>query len=94
MASVFEGKTIFSLKWRPVDERPLSEDEMYPLIENIEVVSGNYGPVAEITLQDEGAVYLSISRETECSIGETVDKEKCFLVTLKRGSATCDKLKW
>ena len=73
--------------------QPLSKDEDYDSIDDIEVVVGEYGLSARISCK-EGDVFKSLDKETsgKVLVGEHLDKSRCSLCVFKRGGETCEKL--
>lgn len=62
-------------------------------IESMEVVPSQWGISVKITWISGDVSYLPISQRVEgAMLGQSVDPAKCFLVTLKRGDKTCEKI--
>lgn len=92
---LFSSNKVYGRTWQEDKalRQPLSKDEDYNSIEDIEVVVGEYGLSARISCK-EGDVFKSLDKETSGNVlvGEHLDKSRCFLCVFKRGSETCEKL--
>lgn len=92
---LFSSNKVYGRTWQEDKSlrRPLSEDEDYNNIEDIDVVVGEYGLSARISSK-KGDVFKSLDKETsgKVLVGEHLDKSRCFLCVFRRGDETCEKL--
>lgn len=92
---LFSSNKVYGRTWQEEKSlrQPLSNDDDYNSIEDIEVVVGEYGLSARIS-GNAGDVFKSLDKETANNVlvGEKLDKSRCFLCVFKRGAETCEKL--
>jgi hypothetical protein len=85
-------KKTYQDTWSEVS-RERFDAETIDAVEAAEVVASEWGISVKLTLIDGQVAYFPISKEVkDACIGDTVDVSKCFLVTLKRGDKTCEKI--
>lgn len=78
--------------WEEVSREKFDEADVAS-VESMEVVASNWGISVKITWRSGDVSYLPISQRVEgAMIGQQIDPAKCFLVTLKRGEKTCEKI--
>lgn len=78
--------------WTEVSRAKFESDDI-DAIESMEVVASQWGISVKITWIDGEVSFVPCSKEVDdVCIGDTVDPAKCFLVTLKRGDKTCEKI--
>lgn len=78
--------------WEEVSREQFDAEDVAS-IESMEVVPSQWGLSVKMTYVSGDVSYLPISqRVEEPIIGQQIDPAKCFLVTLKRGAKTCEKI--
>ena len=78
--------------WEEVSREQFDAEDIAS-IESAEVVPSQWGLSVKITYVSGDVSFLPISqRVEEPVIGQQVDPAKCFLVTLRRGAKTCEKI--
>lgn len=78
--------------WTEVSRSKFESDDI-DSIEAMEVVASQWGISVKITWIDGEVSFVPCSKEVnDVCIGDIVDPAKCFLVTLKRGDKTCEKI--
>lgn len=78
--------------WEEVSREQFDAEDVAS-IESMEVVPSQWGLSVKMTYVSGDVSYLPISqRVEEPIIGQQVDPAKCFLVTLRRGAKTCEKI--
>lgn len=78
--------------WEEVSREKFDAEDIAS-IESAEVVASQWGLSVKITWKSGDVSFLPISqRVEEPVIGQQVDPAKCFLVTLRRGAKTCEKI--
>lgn len=78
--------------WTEV-KREKFEQEDIDVIDAMEIVPSQWGISVKITYLDGEVSFIPCSKEVgDVCIGEAVDPAKCFLVTLRRGDKTCEKI--
>lgn len=78
--------------WEEVSREQFDAEDVAS-IESMEVVPSQWGLSVKMTYVSGDVSYLPISqRVEEPIIGMQVDPAKCFLVTLRRGAKTCEKI--
>jgi hypothetical protein len=78
--------------WQEVSREQFDAEDIAS-IESAEVVPSQWGLSVKITWKSGDVSYLPISQMVEEPvIGQQVDLTKCFLVTLRRGAKTCEKI--
>jgi hypothetical protein len=78
--------------WTEVSRSKFESDDI-DSIEAMEVVASQWGISVKITWVDGEVSFVPCSKEvSDVCIGDIVDPAKCFLVTLKRGDKTCEKI--
>jgi len=86
----------YSMPWVPVSTKSLKEAHPADYeADKIEVVSGEWGNSAQLSFYEEGQVgFYPLSRDctVPMPVGKILNRDYCFIVTLKRGNATTEKL--
>lgn len=84
--------TVYAKTWEEVSREKFSAEDLNE-IEEIKVVPANYGKSARVATKS-GYCFYSLSREcADIPVDTYLDKEKCMIVHLQRGSdQTTEKL--
>lgn len=79
--------------WEEVSREQFDAEDVAS-IESAEVVPSQWGLSVKITWNSSDVSYIPISQrvDDDIMIGQQVDLSKCFLVTLRRGAKTCQKI--
>lgn len=82
---LLDNRTVYAKSWEETSREEFTAEDKAS-IEEIEVVAANYGKSARVS-KKSGYIFFSLSRESqELPIGTMLDKEKCMIVHLHRGS--------
>lgn len=81
--NIFEVIKSFEPKWRVIETRDFSEEELN-FITNAVVVSGEYGPAVEFTRKDGKLSFIPLSQDSTLLPGDYVDLTKAKLLTLAK----------
>lgn len=77
--------TVYAKTWEEIGRESFSESDLNE-IEEIKVVPSNYGKSARVSTKN-GYCFYTLSREcADIPCDEYLDKEKCMIVHLQRGS--------
>lgn len=74
---------VYASKWSVTSEDKLSKEDI-KAIDEIEVVESEYGLSACFHLVNGGKSYMPLSRDTDASVGDTLDPKKVKVLTLSR----------
>lgn len=90
--SILSNCVVYAKTWEEVSRESFDAEDLNE-IEEIKVVPANYGKSARVAKRN-GYCFFSLSREcADIPVDTYLDKEKCMIVHLKRGSdQTTDKL--
>lgn len=89
---LLDNRVVYAKTWEEDFRESFSEEDKNN-IEEIKVVPANYGKSARVATK-QGYCFYSLSRESaDIPVDTLLDKEKCIIVHLKRGSdQTTEKL--
>ena len=90
---LLDHKVFYAKTWQAIGEDKFSDEEINQ-IESIEIVAGNYGISAKVETT-EGNTFYPIQRDSSpLKVGDKLDPQYCYIITLKRGDATTEKLRY
>jgi hypothetical protein len=83
MSNVFASLTKYAEGWKVIDSRSFNEEEI-AAVKSASVVSSQYGSSVCFLMKSGGQTYIPLSRDSELSVGDSVDLTKAQLLTLHR----------
>lgn len=93
MENIFAGAVVYAESWKPVEERPVNQQEINAT-ERVEITTeSSYGGLtAKIHLKTGGYCFFGVSRDSTLTVGDTPRMEDLKIIALKRGDQTCLKV--
>lgn len=90
---LLDFKITYNKVWEETSRESFTAEDL-EIIEEIKVVPANFGKSARVSKVNSGYCFYSLSREcSDIPVDTILDKEKCVIVHLKRGTdQTTDKL--
>lgn len=83
--NIFSGLQVYGGSWNVVEEKTRSFNaEELALIDHAEVVASEYGNSVCFFMHGGGQSYIPLSRDSQLTVGDTVDVTKAKLLTLHR----------
>ena len=87
----FATAKVYGTSWKVTDERRFSQEEINA-VDSAEITSADYGLSVCFMMKGEGSTYISLSKESDGSVGQKVDIKDLKLLTLERKGETCNKV--
>lgn len=87
----FATAQVYGTSWKVTEERRFSSEEINA-VDSAEITSADYGLSVCFMLKGGGSTYISLSKESDGSVGQKVDIKDLKLLTLERQGETCNKV--
>ena len=81
--NIFDSLQTYGGSWNVIDSRDFDAEEK-ALISRAEVVASEYGNSVCFFMKSGGQTYIPLSRDSQLSVGDSVDITKAKLLTLHR----------
>ena len=87
----FATAQVYGASWQVKEERRFSTEEINA-VDSAEITSADYGLSVCFMMKGGGSTYISLSKESDGSVGQKVDVKDLKLLTLERQGETCNKV--
>lgn len=87
----FATAQVYGASWKVTEERRFSSEEINA-VDSAEITSADYGLSVCFMMKEGGSTYISLSKESDGSVGQKVDIKDLKLLTLERKGETCNKV--
>lgn len=89
---IFDTLQVYGDSWKVVNSRSFEPEEV-AAVKSAQVVASEYGNSVCFFMKGGGQTYIPLSRDSELSVGDTVDITKAKILTLHRdGSADIKRI--
>lgn len=87
----FATAQVYGSKWNVIEKRRFNSDEK-AMIESASIVDADYGLSVCFMMKGGGSTYISLGKESTGFIGQELDMDELYFLTLERKGEICNKV--
>lgn len=87
----FATAQVYGSKWNVIEKRRFNSDEK-AMIESASIVDADYGLSVCFMMKGGGSTYISLGKESTGFVGQELDMDELYFLTLERKGEICNKV--
>lgn len=87
----FAAAQVYGSKWNIVEKRRFNSEEK-AMIESASIVDADYGLSVCFMMKGGGSTYISLGKESTGFVGQELDMDELYFLTLERKGEICNKV--
>lgn len=87
----FATAQVYGSKWNVIEKRRFNSEEK-DMIESASIVDADYGLSVCFMMKGGGSTYISLGKESTGFVGQELDMDELYFLTLERKGEICNKV--